>query len=607
MTRRDAIRSESLPLGFSSGSGVVKARALNQQGIPAGGIVPQGAGQTGITDGSGPVLTSVRLFLIFWGSAWSRGTTASADAVVNAVTRILFGPYMSALGQYRGITEGSLLGTRVVDSSDPPNPFSDDQVQKFVIGQIQAKLVPNPHSDNEIFFCVIMPPGVQFTKADYSGAHSFITRDFTNPFGVLIPVAWVTNDGMLESVTITFSHELVEACTDPNGNAFQITNPPAGDCQPGTWCEIGDVCEGFGSDVWGVQVTSYWSGQDGGCIVPKGLVRGEVSGNPVLIQGRFAGRGNFELVTPLAAGGLAHYSRSNDLPFVPWFGPATFGQDVGRFDAIGMIQSNFTAGPGIGNLEVVARFGGDLLYYYRDDVPPYTWHGPVTMNGFSPRLFTGNPVLIQGRFEQRGNFELVVPLADGGLAHYDRANNETGVPWYGPNVFATELGRFDAVIFVQNNLTEGANKGELELIGLSQGELFFYVREDIPPYQWFGPLRPAGFVQQIFSGNPVLIQGRFAAGGSTFGNYELVVPLAAGGLAHYYRANQEAGRPWHGPTIFGQDVGRFDAISLIQSNFSAGAGIGNLELVARLGEELVTYWRDDTSPFAWYGPCPIVA
>ena len=60
------------------------------------------------------------------------------------------------------------------------------------------------------------------------------------------------------------------------------------------------------------------------------LPLGGVSGVPTLIQSRCGNKGNFELLTPMASGGLAHYWRNNDDPFVPWFGPIRFGQEAGR-------------------------------------------------------------------------------------------------------------------------------------------------------------------------------------------------------------------------------------------------------------------------------------
>ena len=77
--------------------------------------------------------------------------------------------------------------------------------------------------------------------------------------------------------------------------------------------------------------------------------------------------------------------------------------------------------------------------------------------------------------------------------------------------------------------------------------------------------------------------------------------MASGGLAHFWRDNDAAGLPWHGPTPFGSsDV--YDAVALIQSNFStAGSGPGNLEVIAHTGNRLDHYWRDDANPFPWHG------
>ena len=76
-------------------------------------------------------------------------------------------------------------------------------------------------------------------------------------------------------------------------------------------------------------------------------------------------------------------------------------------------------------------------------------------------------------------------------------------------------------------------------------------------------------------GNPVLIQSRFG----TQGNFELVVPQANGGLAFYWRNNDDPALPWNGPFPFGQNAGQVDAVSLIQSNFDSP---GNLEVIARV-------------------------
>jgi hypothetical protein len=211
-------------------------------------------------------------------------------------------------------------------------------------------------------------------------------------------------------------------------------------------------------------------------------IRG-LSGDPCFIQGRFGTRGNFEMVVPLASGGIAHFDRNNDDPSFPWFGPNIFGADVGVFSAVSLIQSNFGSP---GNLEVVAIHDGQLLHFSRDSGPGFHWFGPDPVNpgGRPVTGATGIPSLIQGRFGTRGNFELVVPLADGGLSHYDRNNDDPSFPWFGPNVFANDLGTFGSVSLIQSNF---GSPGNLELVANDEGQLVAFFRDSGPAFHWFGP------------------------------------------------------------------------------------------------------------------------
>jgi len=98
-----------------------------------------------------------------------------------------------------------------------------------------------------------------------------------------------------------------------------------------------------------------------------------------LTQGRFGHRGNFEMVVPLTAGGLAHFWRDSDAAALPWNGPIPFGSSD-SYDAVTILQSNFSSsGNGPGNLELVARSGNRLDFYWREDAAPFPWHGPFTI------------------------------------------------------------------------------------------------------------------------------------------------------------------------------------------------------------------------------------
>jgi len=456
---------------LATSSGIVKSPAAGKQVTPA----PGAGAATTLVDNGGPILTNVHVQLIFWGTEWAGSPTPSATQVTNAVSNILAGPYMSALSQYRNVGRGSLVGTTVVSTSNPPNnPFSNGDVSNFISGLIGAGTVPNPSTDSQLFYCVIMPRGYNSTQAGVIGEHTFFTTA-----GVNAHFAWATNNGSpgneLSSVTIIFSHELVESATDPEGSAFQVNAPGFCAPSPTSWCEIGDNCQANTGTVNGVAVQSYWSQRDMACIIPNGLVPGTTTANPALIQSRFGHMGNFELVSPQAGGGMAHYWRNNDDPFLLWHGPANFTGGL-TVDGATLIESDFGTP---GNLEVVARIGTRLDHFWRDSGPAFVWSGPTNFATGA----AGIPSLIQSRFGIKGNFELVTPTTGGGLAHYWRNNDAPGLPWNGPTPFAAGL-TADAVTLIESNF---GSPGNLEVVARIGTRLAHFWRDSGPAFAWNSP------------------------------------------------------------------------------------------------------------------------
>ena len=302
------------------------------------------------------------------------------------------------------------------------------------------------------------------------------------------------------------------------------------------------------------------------------------------IQGRFgrAPHTNFELIVPLPAGGLAHYFRDNTDAAAAWFGPFPFAQGLGPVDAVSVAQTSY-GDPG--NLELVARAGGRLVWLWRQSDPPFAWSQPLEIaSGVS-----GTPAFIQGCFGRppHTNFELVAPLAAGGLAHWFRDNADAAAPWRGPYPFAQGLAPVDAVSLIQSSY------GNLEVVARAGGRLVWLWRQSDPPFAWSQPLEIASGV----SGTPAFRQGRFGRAPHT--NFELVAPLAAGGLAHWFRDNADAAAPWRGPYPFAQGLAPVDAVSMIQSSYGRP---GNLELIARVGDLPLWLWRDSGPAFAWSEP-----
>ncbi len=318
------------------------------------------------------------------------------------------------------------------------------------------------------------------------------------------------------------------------------------------------------------------------------VLRGPVYGRPSLIQSTYGSKGNFELVVPLAPGGLARYWRNNDDDRLPWQGPVIFGTEAGMIEGVSLIQSSFGE---MGNLELAAvDVGGhNLMHFWCDSSHAFEWHGPspISEKSLVP-AFSGNPAMVQNRSEGMGNFELVVPRANGGFSYYLRNNNRPDLIWLGPFDFATDAGIFDAVTLIQNNFGE---PGNLELVARSGDQLVFFWRDSGMESDWHGP----STIDIGVAGTPSMIQSSFG----NKGNFELVSPLASGGLAHWWRDNDDEHLHWYGPFMFGMNLGKVDAVSLIQSNWGDP---GHLELVAQADGQLAFFWRDSGPDFRWNGP-----
>jgi hypothetical protein len=222
----------------------------------AGGLVAK------FSDNGGKVLQVVQVQLIYWGTAWTSTSPApvpTSQAITSATATMLHSGYMPGLSEYRGIGRGFLRGATTITTSNPPNGFTDTQVWNFINGQIAAGTLPAPDVDNSTLYMVIMPKGINSSNTSFIGEHTYGMRGTQR-----VPFSWITNNGLLASVTRIISHEIVETVTDPEGGA--ILGVP-GTCAQGGWCEIGDICNSTGVRD-GITVQSFWSDAAGACVVP---------------------------------------------------------------------------------------------------------------------------------------------------------------------------------------------------------------------------------------------------------------------------------------------------------------------------------------------------
>src|SRR5215831_289422 len=269
---------------FGDGSGVVSP-PQHESAAPVEGPAPGGAdlvvqkfnnagdapATTTVSDGGGKKLRNTAVNLIFWGDAWSSNPAPnpSLAQVVSDAANILAGPYQTRVSQY-GATAAHLGSVFVsVPGNNPPTNFSTGDVANLITSAIEGGALPEPDEESTDFLhCVFMPPGTN-PPPNLGGLHTYASySDYDFPFDIDINdrshMAWVAF-GARSFVSSVFSHELVEALSDPEGDGIQV-NPT----NPTNWNEIGDVCATTGL-VNGVTVQSYWSQIDRACVIPANI------------------------------------------------------------------------------------------------------------------------------------------------------------------------------------------------------------------------------------------------------------------------------------------------------------------------------------------------
>lgn len=222
---------------------------------------------------------------------------------------------------------------------------------------------------------------------------------------------------------------------------------------------------------FGPKLAHYWrpSGPNSNWEGPEWLAVG-ATGNPSLIRsGNGAAdprNGCLELVVPLVAGGIAHYWWDTDSADPHWCGPAVFATELGQVDAVVLAES--TQGAGV-NSEAIVRKGGQLAHYRQAAGDRQTWHGPA----FFFDDAAGIPGLIGGGDREPNTLQILVPLAQGGIAHLWRG---AGSNWQISGCIDRGGTRIDAVSLVAPR-RHSPGRADLEAVGVSGDDVAWYRRK----------------------------------------------------------------------------------------------------------------------------------
>lgn len=220
-----------------------------------------------LTYRGGHLLTSVKVFTVFWGAAWSGAQAAVAQELNAFFTFILTSPLIDQLAEYSTPTQkighGSLEGTTTLTSPAPAKSTTDTAVRSMLQHQT-ATNAAFPQPDPNTLYFVYLPPGVTVVQGGgqscrvFCGYHDNISAQL---FYAVMPYPGCNGclGGLAvpDALTSTSSHELCEAITDavPGTGWYDDHNG-----------EIGDICAWKTKKVGQYTVQLEWSNKANQCV-----------------------------------------------------------------------------------------------------------------------------------------------------------------------------------------------------------------------------------------------------------------------------------------------------------------------------------------------------
>jgi hypothetical protein len=206
---------------------------------------------------NGVVLSGKPVKMLFWGSSWNGSQKNRIKTVVSA---IMGSQYLTGLIQYSvtGISLDQSCKT-IIDLDPKPQGFYDTQVQA---------VINEAGRDSRYLYAVFPPIGrVPLDQAQNGGGyHDYISG--ANIAYLVVPTVPPTPN-QPDQTGLVFSHELVEACTNPNPHPGRGQGWYGETCaQAAQPCEIADLCPGPPGVINGIFVSQYWSLLSGGCSAP---------------------------------------------------------------------------------------------------------------------------------------------------------------------------------------------------------------------------------------------------------------------------------------------------------------------------------------------------
>jgi hypothetical protein len=239
----------------------VPIRIVPMHPVKAAAASPQ------LTYRNGALLTNVEVFTLFWGSGWQKAPASGLISQINDFfTYIVASPLIDQLSEYsvsgKTIGHGKFTGTLTVTSPDPGSSVQDSDIQSMVQRQIDSGAIPKPGPNT--LYVVYVESGVTVEQGGSASCKSFC--GYHDSFGAQIYYGVLPypdcsgctgGQDVFSALTVTTSHELCEAITDP---------VPGEGWYDDTNGEIGDICAWKTKTVGKYMVQQEWSNKAGQCV-----------------------------------------------------------------------------------------------------------------------------------------------------------------------------------------------------------------------------------------------------------------------------------------------------------------------------------------------------
>jgi hypothetical protein len=225
----------------------------------------------------GPLLANVEVFTVFWGGDWQNqpALVSLSQSINDFFTFILTSPLIDQLSEYdiqgTSIGHGSLVGSKTL-TTEPADPIDDSAIQTTLQDWLANDAdFPQPNA-NSLYF-IYFPPGTTITlQGDpscqkFGGYHnSFKDSSNNDIFYAVEPFCMPFEVGMsqLDFFTLTSSHELCEAITDPRpGDGWYWFKDQQNQGEIGDICEVAPNAE---ERMGAFLVQREWSNQHKKCV-----------------------------------------------------------------------------------------------------------------------------------------------------------------------------------------------------------------------------------------------------------------------------------------------------------------------------------------------------